>query len=834
VAHFALHFLRIILKTHVLPLSQPECNFCETNRDKPFAFVTFAGKGRIVFPKKNKSPSPTKRTFVHLFMKTRILLGSIAALLCSSAAFAQVPTFAWNVDAGGSWTNAANWNPNTGFPNGAGHVANINRDITAARTITLDAPITVGTLLTGDNSSGAAGFGYTINAGTGGTLTFDSGVAGTRAQLDRTNIGQTDTINAPVTLTSDLAVNLGTNGGAGLTVNGIVSGPGSLIRTGPGAIGFGAFFSLGGGGGSPANTYTGQTIVEQGGMMIRGSILSGVAGPVGQATSPIVLSNANTPASSGQFTANIDFRIRPRDNAVGDTETLTFERDFDFSQGNATNQGRTRLGFLANNGTGGANTNTFNLTGGLTFSSNAANIRQYEIQVQRVGQTLSINGPITGTTGQILWNGGLNPANFNGASGDGSQIDGAAGGTFRFSNTPRTYSNGQSLTVGTILISGSVGAAGTDGPVGRSDINLSDGNGGNIVTARGRDAVRSLLLEDAGASYARNIGMGGGTNTALAGLNFGVFNGIRIGGTNTSGTVTFSGNLNSQDPATAGVPAAGAVTVGNNLALIAQNGGTVNFSGIINDTPNAAHNTRLTINQLRNHPSLDENNDGTLNPEANALVGTATNGTVILSGTNTYQGTTEVLGGRLLVNGAINNGGTVTVQPGSTLGGNGTIAGVGTVEINGTLAPGASAGELTINKNLSLNSGSTFSLELDGSAAGVLGGYDQLTIGSSATISLNGAANVALALNFAPAINDSFTVIDNLGVSAIGGSFANLANLGTINAIFGGDTYIFQANYSGGDGNDLTLTVVPEASAMLALLGGMSLLAIRRQRRSLR
>ncbi len=50
-----------------------------------------------------------------------------------------------------------------------------------------------------------------------------------------------------------------------------------------------------------------------------------------------------------------------------------------------------------------------------------------------------------------------------------------------------------------------------------------------------------------------------------------------------------------------------------------------------------------------------------------------------------------------------------------------------------------------------------------------------------------------------------FSVITNNGAAAITGTFSNLADGGTIT--IGSNT--FQANYEGGDGNDLTLTVVP-------------------------
>ena len=50
-----------------------------------------------------------------------------------------------------------------------------------------------------------------------------------------------------------------------------------------------------------------------------------------------------------------------------------------------------------------------------------------------------------------------------------------------------------------------------------------------------------------------------------------------------------------------------------------------------------------------------------------------------------------------------------------------------------------------------------------------------------------------------------FTAISNTAATPIAGTFANLADGSTFT--FGSNT--FQANYEGGDGNDLTLTVVP-------------------------
>jgi hypothetical protein len=50
-----------------------------------------------------------------------------------------------------------------------------------------------------------------------------------------------------------------------------------------------------------------------------------------------------------------------------------------------------------------------------------------------------------------------------------------------------------------------------------------------------------------------------------------------------------------------------------------------------------------------------------------------------------------------------------------------------------------------------------------------------------------------------------FTVINNTSTSPIAGTFSNLAE----GAVFTSNGNNFQASYTGGTGNDLTLTVVP-------------------------
>jgi len=183
-------------------------------------------------------------------------------------------------------------------------------------------------------------------------------------------------------------------------------------------------------------------------------------------------------------------------------------------------------------------------------------------------------------------------------------------------------------------------------------------------------------------------------------------------------------------------------------------------------------------------------------------------GSLTLTGANTYLGTTLVTKGTLLISNTTGSGtgtGAVAVTLG-TLGGNGTIAGGVTIGSGigqeAAVAPGASGtsvGTLTILSPLSCQADATydFDVDTDNALADQLTA-NGLTIDSGATFSPTaigvGTLNPGL----------TFTVINNTSGTPINGSFSNLSDGGTVTI---GNT-TFQANYEGGDGNDLTLTVV--------------------------
>jgi len=179
-------------------------------------------------------------------------------------------------------------------------------------------------------------------------------------------------------------------------------------------------------------------------------------------------------------------------------------------------------------------------------------------------------------------------------------------------------------------------------------------------------------------------------------------------------------------------------------------------------------------------------------------------GTFTLSGANTYTGGTAVSGGTLLVTnqtGSATGTGAVQVNSG-TLGGTGSISGpvtIGNGSSKSTLLAGTAAapGNLTINSMLTFAAPSTYKWVLN-----------RTTLTAGKITALGVIINNAT-LTFAPvgsgtlAHGTSFTVIDNISANPIVGTFANLPDGEILTS--GGITV--QANYHGGTGNDLTLTV---------------------------
>lgn len=131
------------------------------------------------------------------------------------------------------------------------------------------------------------------------------------------------------------------------------------------------------------------------------------------------------------------------------------------------------------------------------------------------------------------------------------------------------------------------------------------------------------------------------------------------------------------------------------------------------------------------------------------------------------------------------------------------------VTLHGSLAPGSSPGVFSVAGDFAFADNSTFNAELTGTPSG--GSHDRLdvtgsvTIGSSVTLVLNTSAYTEA--------GGTLTLINN-GSSAVSGSFSGLSEGGQTNP---GNTPNFIISYTGGDGNDVTLTATnPTAVSVLS------------------
>ncbi|HEV8293616.1 MAG TPA: family 10 glycosylhydrolase, partial [Tepidisphaeraceae bacterium] len=145
----------------------------------------------------------------------------------------------WTLDANGNWSAAGNWTG--GIPKTVGATANLLRRATAARTISLDVPISLG-VLNFDNS-----FAYTLNGPS--TLTLD--VAAGNASINVINRGS-HTISAPLALNDPTTISVDT--GAQLNLTGTLNNPaaktitkigsGELVINGVQTHGAGSFLNI--------------------------------------------------------------------------------------------------------------------------------------------------------------------------------------------------------------------------------------------------------------------------------------------------------------------------------------------------------------------------------------------------------------------------------------------------------------------------------------------------------------------------------------------------------------------------------------------------------------
>jgi hypothetical protein len=204
-------------------------------------------------------------------------------------------------------------------------------------------------------------------------------------------------------------------------------------------------------------------------------------------------------------------------------------------------------------------------------------------------------------------------------------------------------------------------------------------------------------------------------------------------------------------------------------------------------------------------------------------------GTLTLTGTLVTGGNQTVNGGTLLENGSSNNH-TWTVNNSGTLGGTGTVGGPVVVNAGGNLSPGNGGNTTAVLQTgtLTLAANSNFRVDINGTTAGT--GYDQIQMNTGAT-TITGS-NLVVTVGTTLSLGQTFTILNKVSGGAITGTFAGIPQGGTV---VGSDGTVFQVSYTGGNGNDVVLTViaaaVPEPSTYIGGALAIAGLALTQRRR---
>jgi len=474
-------------------------------------------------------------------------------------------------------------------------------------------------------------------------------------------------------------------------------------------------------------------------------------------------------------------------NTLGGDDSLTV----DFSLGNFAKA------ITYNGGTDGSTGDSLTVTGG-TFADTTFNY------------TDSSSGTIDITDNQTITYTDLEPLR--------STLT-ATNVTLNYGTTAETITVADSGTAGQTTVTSTAGESTTfNNPTGSLTIDAGDGSDTVDVGGLGSgfSANLSVAAEDVsftGAATLGNLTVTADTIALGAVVNVGSHNATfqPADGSDTIGIGGGSGTFHlDDDELTTYLNSSGTVTIGTSggtgavaIDEIDLSGETYDLAILGGPISGSGNVTMPDSKTLILQAYGDGDISGVIAGNGVNLTKTGT-GIQTLSGANTYTGVTSIGEGTLLVTGSV--AGAVDVN-GGTLGGTGAISGrVSMTASGGIVAPGASAGRLIVDNDVTLSGAGSYDVELNGTAA--VAGYDQLHVtGANRSVDL-ADATLNVSLGFSPAIGDAFTIIENVDSgSSVSNTFRHL----TEGFPFKVSGSTFTITYAGGaDNNDVVLTVTDE------------------------
>lgn len=176
--------------------------------------------------------------------------------------------------------------------------------------------------------------------------------------------------------------------------------------------------------------------------------------------------------------------------------------------------------------------------------------------------------------------------------------------------------------------------------------------------------------------------------------------------------------------------------------------------------------------------------------------------------TSSHTGGTTVAAGNLAVEGTVP--GTISVAAGATVSGaDGNLGEV--TSVGGTVTAGFSTSPFTSDANsVTLDADSTFAAQLNGTAAGnASSGHSRLIVAAGTTLA-GATLTTSMGGGYSAAVGDVLTILT--AGTTLTGTFKNLPEGGHLTT--GGK--VFRISYTGGDGNDITLTNVRDSTTSLS------------------